>query len=151
MNSSKYSRTSNYEAKLNHRPYWKRKEPPYSHAFNKIPLSQFIKENESKSNYIDFANVNLKEMTKENFSSLIEKIISCLNKKEPDSSKEENTSRNIIPKEAVINIMQHGLSYYKSAPVINLLTNIKLGKESDKNNNEEFNCDDLIIFFLKKF
>ena len=150
MNSSKYSRTSNYEAKLNHRPYWKRKEPPYSHAFNKIPLSQFIKENESKSNYIDFANVNLKEMTKENFSSLIEKIISCLNKKEPDSSKEENTSKNIIPKEAVINIMQHGLSYYKSAPVINLLINLRNVKEVDKNDNDELNCDDLIIFFLKK-
>ena len=150
MNSSKYSRTSNYEAKLNHRPYWKRKEPPYSHAFYKIPLSQFIKENESKSNYIDFANVNLKEMTKENFSSLIEKIISCLNKKEPDSSKEENTSRNIIPKEAVINIMQHGLSYYKSAPVINLLINLRNVKEVDKNDNDELNCDDLIIFFLKK-
>ena len=150
MNSSKYSRTSNYEAKLNHRPYWKRKEPPYSHAFNKIPLSQFIKENESKSNYIDFANVNLKEMTKENFSSFIEKIISCLNKKEPDSSKEENTSKNIIPKEAVINIMQHGLSYYKSAPVINLLINLRNVKEVDKNDNDELNCDDLIIFFLKK-
>ena len=150
MNSSKYSRTSNYETKPSHRPYWKRKEPPYHHSFNIVPLSQFLKENNAKSNYIDFANINLKEMTKENFTSFIDKIISCLNKKEPESEKEESSPKNIISKEAVINIMQHGLSYYKSAPVINLLTNIKLGKESDKNNNEEFNCDDLIIFFLKK-
>ena len=150
MNSAKYSRTSNYETKSSHRPYWKRKEPPYHHSFNIVPLSQFLKENNAKSNYIDFANINLKEMTKENFTSFIDKIISCLNKKEPESEKEESSPKNIISKEAVINIMQHGLSYYKSAPVINLLTNIKLGKESDKNNNEEFNCDDLIIFFLKK-
>ena len=148
MNSSKFSRSSNYEPRSMHRPHWKRNDPPLpNYAYSITPLDQFLKENDRQSNYIPFANINLNELTKENFNSSIDKIISCLNKKEPESEKEESSPKNIISKEAVINIMQHGLSYYKSAPVINLLTNIKLGKESDKNNNEEFNCDDLIIFF----
>ena len=48
--------------------------------------------------------------------------------------------------------MHYGLSFYKSAPVINLLINIKNRKETEKSENEEdyYDCDDLIIFYLKR-
>ena len=150
MNSSKYSRSSNLEYKPSYKSYWKKKEPPYSHfSYNIPPLSEFLKENNAIVNYIDFANINLKELTKENFNASIDHIISCLNKSE--SKKEEDFNKK-ISKGAIINIMHYGLSFYKSAPVINLLINIKNRKETEKSENEEdyYDCDDLIIFYLKR-
>ena len=150
MNSSKFSRSSNYEPRSIHRPHWKRNDqtlPNYPYSIT--PLDQFLKENDCQSNYIPFAKINLNELTKESFNSSIDKIISCLNK--PDTKKEDETSpKNEISKEAIINIMHHGLSFYKSAPVINLLINIKNKREAEKLENYEYNCDDLIIFYLKR-
>ena len=151
MNSSKYSRTSNYEPKPMHRPYWKKKDTfliNYSHSTT--PLSQFVKENDSRSNYIDFADINLNELTKENFNSSIDKIISFLNKPEPKKEDEKTSFKNDISKEAIINIMHYGLCFHKSAPVINLLINIKNTKETEKAESDGYNCDDLIIFYLKR-
>ena len=125
MNSSKYSRYSSYETKPMYRAPWKRNESSVTNFNQNItPLSQFIKDNEDKSNYIEFAKINLNELTSENFNSHIEQIISYLNKNEP--KKDEEKLDRTIPIEAIINIMNKGLSFYKSAPVINLLINIKL-------------------------
>ena len=149
MNSSKYSRSSNLDQKSTYKSYWKKKDPSFSHfGYNIAPLSQFIQENNTKSNYIDFADIKLKEMTKENFNTSIEHIISCLNKSEP-KSEEENSTKN-ISKEAIINIMHLGLSFYKSAPVINLLINLNNRKEIENKENDEYDYDELIIFYLKK-
>ena len=149
MNSSKYSRSSNLDSKPAYKSYWKKKESPSSHYPYKIPsLSQFLKEKDSNSNYIDFANIKLNEMTRENFTTSIDKIISCLNK--PDSKKVEEKLSKQISKAAIINIMHIGLSFYKSAPVINLLINIKNIQENSKEEKDNYNCDDLIIFYLKK-
>ena len=116
MNSSKYSRTSNTEPKFTHRYPHKRKEPPISHfSDNILPLSQFIKEKNTSSNYISFANVKINEITKESFNSTIEHIISCLNKNEPKNDEEKNPYT--ISKEAIINLMKHGLAYYSTSPV----------------------------------
>lgn len=144
MNSSKYSRYSSYEAKPLYRSHWKRNDISISNFSQQVtPLPQFIKENEAKSNFIEFAEVKINEITQDNFNASIDHIISCLNKEE------EKPSKN-IKKEAIVNIMHLGLSYFKSAPVINLLINIKNKIENDKNENEEYNCDDFIIFYLKK-
>ena len=149
MNSSKYSRYSSYEAKPIYRSPWNRNESQISNfTSNKAPLSQFIKENDSKSNYIEFAKMNLNEITKENFNTYVEQIISCLNKNE--AKNEEEKLDKTIHVEAIINIMNKGLSFYKSAPVINLLINIKNKKDNDKSEDDEYNCDDLIIFYLKQ-
>ena len=148
MNSSKYSRYSSYETKPMYRPPWKRNESSVTNFNQNItPLSQFIKDNEDKSNYIEFAKINLNELTSENFNSHIEQIISYLNKNEP--KKDEEKLDRTIPIEAIINIMNKGLSFYKSAPVINLLINIKNKKDIEKADEEEYNCDDLILFYLK--
>ena len=150
MNSSKFSRSSNYEPRSMHRPHWKRNDPPLpNYAYTITPLDQFIKENDRQSNYIPFANINLNELTKENFNSSIDKIISCLNKVE-NKKEDKNSPKNEISKEAIVNIMHHGLSFYKSAPVINLLINIKNKREAEKSESNEYNCDDLIIFYLKR-
>ena len=148
MNSSKYSRYSSYETKPMYRAPWKRNESSVTNFNQNItPLSQFIKDNENKSNYIEFAKINLNELTSENFNSHIEQIISYLNKNEP--KKDEEKLDRTIPIEAIINIMNKGLSFYKSAPVINLLINIKNKKDIEKADEEEYNCDDLILFYLK--
>ena len=148
MNSSKYSRYSSYETKPMYRPPWKRNESSVTNFNQNItPLSQFIKDNEDKSNYIEFAKINLNELTSENFNSHIEQIISYLNKNEP--KKDEEKLDRTIPIEAIINIMNKGLSFYKSVPVINLLINIKNKKDIEKADEEEYNCDDLILFYLK--
>ena len=148
MNSSKYSRYSSYETKPMYRAPWKRNESSVTNFNQNItPLSQFIKDNEDKSNYIEFAKINLNELTSENFNSHIEQIISYLNKNEP--KKDEEKLDRTIPIEAIINIMNKGLSFYKSAPVINLLINIKNKKDIEKADEEEYNCDDLILFYLK--
>ena len=148
MNSSKYSRYSSYEIKPMYRAPWKRNESSVTNFNQNItPLSQFIKDNEDKSNYIEFAKINLNELTSENFNSHIEQIISYLNKNEP--KKDEEKLDRTIPIEAIINIMNKGLSFYKSAPVINLLINIKNKKDIEKADEEEYNCDDLILFYLK--
>ena len=148
MNSSKYSRYSSYETKPMYRPPWKRNESSVTNFNQNItPLSQFIKDNEDKSNYIEFAKINLNELTSENFNSHIEQIISYLNKNEP--KKDEEKLDRTIPIEAIINIMNKGLSFYKSAPMINLLINIKNKKDIEKADEEEYNCDDLILFYLK--
>ena len=145
MNSSKYSRYSSHDTKPLYRSHWKRSDISISNFSQQVTsLPQFIKENEAKSNFIEFAEVKINEITQDNFNASIEHIISCLNKTE-----EEKTSKN-IKKEAIVNIMHLGLSYFKSAPVINLLINIKNKTENDKNENEEYNCDDFIIFYLKK-
>ena len=149
MNSSKYSRYSSYETKPMYRAPWKRNESSVTNFNQNItPLSQFIKDNEDKSNYIEFAKINLNELTSENFNSHIEQIISYLNKNEP--KKDEEKLDRTIPIEAIINIMNKGLSFYKSAPVINLLINIKNKKDIEKADEEEYNCDDLILFYLKQ-
>ena len=149
MNSSKYSRMSNTEPKFTHRYPHKRKEPPISHfSDNILPLSQFIKEKNTSSNYISFANVKINEITKESFNSTVEHIISCLNKNEPKNDEEKNPYT--ISKEAIINLMKHGLAYYSTSPVINLLINIKNKQENDKVINDEYDCDELIIFYLKQ-
>ena len=148
MNSSKYSRYSSYETKPMYRAPWKRNESSVTNFNQNItPLSQFIKDNEDKSNYIEFAKINLNELTSENFNSHIEQIISYLNKNEP--KKDEEKLDRTIPIEAIINIMNKGLSFYKSAPMINLLINIKNKKDIEKADEEEYNCDDLILFYLK--
>ena len=148
MNSSKYSRYSSYEIKPMYRAPWKRNESSVTNFNQNItPLSQFIKDNEDKSNYIEFAKINLNELTSENFNSHIEQIISYLNKNEP--KKDEEKLDRTIPIEAIINIMNKGLSFYKSAPMINLLINIKNKKDIEKADEEEYNCDDLILFYLK--
>ena len=149
MNSSKYSRTSNTEPKFTHRYPHKRKELPISHfSDNILPLSQFIKEKNTSSNYISFANVKINEITKESFNSTVEHIISCLNKNEPKNDEEKNPYT--ISKEPIINLMKHGLAYYSTSPVINLLINIKNRQENDKVINDEYDCDELIIFYLKQ-
>ena len=149
MNSSKYSKYSSFDTKPLYRSHWKRNDISISN-FSRlvIPLPQFIKENESKSNYIEFAEVKINEMTQDNFNASIDHIISCLNKTE--TKKEEEKLPKNIKKEAIVNIMHQGLSYNKSAPVINLLINIKNKTENEKSENEEYNCDDFIIFYLKK-
>ena len=149
MNSSKFSRSSNYEPRSMYRPHWKRNDPPLpNYAYTITPLDQFLKENDRQSNYIPFVNINLNELTKENFNSSIDKIISCLNKVE-NKKEDKNSPKNEISKEAIVNIMHHGLSFYKSAPVINLLINIKNKREAEKSESNEYNCDDLIIISMK--
>ena len=79
MNSSKYSRSSNIEIERKYVPFWKRGEVSISHfSRSNIPISQFLEETDKKSNFIDFANIDLKNITQENFDNIIENIISSL-------------------------------------------------------------------------
>ena len=82
MNSSRYYKSSNIETERRYNSFWKKKDNNNTHFSRpNIPLSQFLEENDKKSNYIEFANVNLKKLSAENFNDFIENIISSLCKK----------------------------------------------------------------------
>ena len=149
MNSSRYPRSSNIEMERKYMPFWKRSDIAVTHFTHpNIPLSQFLEENDKRTNFIDFAKVDLKSIFSENFGDVIEKIISSLTKNEKENNdkiKDELT----IPKEAIINLMRYGLKYHKSAPIINLLICLSNSGEILKKNSD-WDYDDLIIFYLKQ-
>ena len=68
--------------------------------------------------------MNIDEITLETFTTSIERIISCLNEAKENSLIKVN-------KEAIIHLMHKGFTYYKSAPVINLLISMKNFKDND--------------------
>ena len=149
MNSSKYSRSSNIEIERKYVPYWKRGDVSISHfSRSNIPISQFLEENDKKSNFIDFANIDLKSITQENFDNIIESIISSLDIIEKEKS-DKNKKEISLSHEAIINLMKHGLDYHKSAPIINLLINLSNSSEISKKN-YDWDYDDLIIFYLRQ-
>jgi hypothetical protein len=146
MNSSKYSRSSNIEIERKYTPFWKRGDVSVSHfSRSNIPISQFLEENDKKSNFIDFANIDLKNITQENFDNIIENIISSLDIIEKEKN-DKNKNEISFSREAIINLMKHGLEYHKSAPIINLLIRLSNSSEYLKKN-DGWDYDDLIIFF----
>ena len=146
MNSSKYSRSSNIEMDKKYKSFWKRADMPISHFSRPtIPLSQFLEENNKKSNFIDFANVDIKNLSSENFNKVLENIISQLPKPDKEKKKEDS----FMSRELLFNLIKHGLMYYKSSPIINLFISMSnLNDNSLKMNDWDY--DDLIIFFLKQ-
>ena len=82
------------------------------------PISQFLEENDKKSNFIDFANIDLKNITQGNLDNIIENIISSLDIIEKEKN-DKNKNEISFSREAIINLMKHGLEYHKSAPIIN--------------------------------
>jgi pentatricopeptide repeat protein len=149
MNSSRYYKSSNIETERRYNSFWKKKDNNNTHFSRpNIPLSQFLEENDKKSNYIEFANVNLKKLSAENFNDFIENIISSLCKKEPGETEEEKKT---ITREALFNLMKHGLIYHKSAPIMNLLISLNSSAENQNQRKyKEFDYDDYIIFYLKQ-
>ena len=154
MNSVKYSKSSNIEVERKHKPYWKRKDMNNSpFPLPNVPLLKFLEENNKKSNFIKLANINLNDILKDNFKNTLENIISKLTTSTQEKS-DQNTNEEYvdIPREALLNIMKHGLIYNMSAPVVNFLISLnnlnftnKIRKKED-----DYDYDDLIIFFLKK-
>ena len=149
MNSSKYKRTSNLDFKKSHKSQYNRAPPQrYHHHYDYHsisfpPLSQYLQEHSQKSNLIEFAKVNIDEITLETFTTSIERIISCLNEAKENSLIKVN-------KEAIIHLMHKGFTYYKSAPVINLLISMKNFKDNDKIDIKDCDFDDMIIYYLKQ-
>ena len=130
MSSTKYRRSSNQDFQKRHKSYWNHQDPPkyhhYKHHSTPFPtLTQYLQEHSKKSNLIEFADVKIDEITLETFSTSIDKIISRLNETKENSLIKVN-------KEAVIHLIHKGFTYYKSAPVINLLITMKNCKESQK-------------------
>ena len=153
MNSTKYSKSSNIDVERKHKSYWKRTDMNISHfSRQNTPVSQFLEENNKKSNFITFANIDLKKISSENFNRTIENIISFLNKSNPDKPEKIIDEENInISREALLNLMKHGLNYGKSAPIINLLISLKTFTENSKSTKiKDYDCDDLIIFYFKQ-
>ena len=63
MNSSRYPRSSNIEMERKYMPFWKRSDIAVTHFTHpNIPLSQFLEENDKRTNFIDFAKVDLKTL-----------------------------------------------------------------------------------------
>jgi hypothetical protein len=154
MNSVKYSKSSNIEIERKHKPYWKRKDMNNSpFPLPNVPLLKFLEENNEKSNFIKFANINLNDIRQDNFKNTLESIISKLTASTQEKS-DQNTNEEYvdIPREALLNIMKHGLIYNMSAPVVNFLislNNLNFSNEIRKKE-DDYDYDDLIIFFLKK-
>ena len=147
MNSSKYSKSSNLDQERKYKSFWKRKDiNNFHYSRSNIPLSQFLEENNKKSSFITCANLEINKITSENFSKTIESIISILSK--PDSEKTEEEKSNIT-REAIFNLMKHGLIYCKSAPIINLLICLS-NKTQTQKKYKEFDYDDYIIFYMKQ-
>ena len=154
MNSVKHSKSSKNQIERKHKPFWKRKEKSLSlFPLQNEPLSKYLEENNEKSNFICFANINLNDVCKDNFKITLENIISKLIiSTQENQNKMENGEYFNIPKEALLNIIKHGLLYNMSSPVVNfliLLNNLDSPNEIIKKD-EYCNYDDLIIFFLKK-
>ena len=149
MNSSRYYKCSNIETERRYNSFWKKKDTNNTHFSRpNIPLSQFLEENDKKSNYIEFANADLKKLSPENFDKFIENIISSLCKKEPGEAEE---NKNSITREALFNLMKHGLIYHKSAPIMNLLISLNSSAENQNQRKyKDFDYDDYIIFYLKQ-
>ena len=148
MSSTKYRRSSNQDFQKRHKSYWNHQDPPkyhhYKHHSTPFPtLTQYLQEHSKKSNLIEFADVKIDEITLETFSTSIDKIISCLNETKENSLIKVN-------KEAVIHLIHKGFTYYKSAPVINLLITMKNCKESQKIEVKNCDFDDMIIYYLKQ-
>ncbi len=149
----KFPKSSNIELERKYKGSWKRADTKISHfSHPNMPLFQFLEENNKKSNFITFADIDIKKITSENFDKIIENIISSLPKAFPEkkgkSIDEENTN---IPREALLNLIKHGLIYSKSFPIIKLL--ISLSESSEGFNpikNCEIDYNDLIIFYLKQ-
>ena len=154
MNSKKYPKSSNNELERKYRVFWKRNDMNISSfPYKNIPLSQFLEENNKKSNFINFANIDLNTISKDNFKKILETLISKLTSTTQENSDKISTEEYpYIPREALLNIMKKGLIYNNSAPVINLLislNNINYSIEM-RRKDMEYDCDDLIIFFMKK-
>ena len=149
MNSSRYYKSSNIGTERGYNSFWKRKDIIHTHFSRSYkPLSQFLEENDKKSNFIDFANVDLKKLSSENFNNFIENIITFRHKQVIGETEEEDKT---ITREALFNLMKHGLLYNKSCPIINLLISLKYSTESQRKRKEkEFDYDDYIIFYLKQ-
>ena len=153
MNSTKYSKSSKIDVERKCKSYWKRTDMNISHfSRQNTPISQFLEENNKKSNFITFANIDIKKISSENFNRIIENIISFLDKPNPEKPEkiidEENAN---ISRETLLNLMKDGLKFNKSAPIINLLISLKNYTESSKKNKiNDFDYDDLIIFYLKQ-
>ena len=148
MSSSKYKRSSNLDFKKSHKSHWKHSEPAKFHHYSHhstpfLSLSQYLQEHFNKSNLMEFANIKIDDITIETFNTSIEQIISCLN-----DAKEKSLI--IVNKEAVIHLIHKGFTYYKSAPVINLLINMKYCKDSEKIEIKDCDFDDMIIYYLKQ-
>ena len=140
MNSSRYPR-------YNH--YWKKEDysKPRYQKLN-IPLTQFLDENDTKSNIIEFSQVDLRKITMDNLAKSIDDIISSLSN-EP-KEKLLKILEESLKKETLIGLMKHGLKYFKSYPIIKLLLHlINLSEKYAKNVNCT-NYDDLLIVFLSK-
>ena len=145
MNSSKHSKSSNIDIEKRYKSFWKRKDIANNHFSRpNVPLSQFLEENG-----INFAKFDLKKLSSENFTEVIENITSSLYKINPEKADEENIT---ITREALLNLMKHGLLYYKGAPIINLLISLtSTAQYQNQGRNKDFlDYDDYIIFYLKR-
>ena len=150
MNSTKYSRSSNIEMDKKHKSFWKRTDKSISHFPRpNIPLSQFLEENNKKSNFINFANIDIKKLTSENFNKIIEKVITQLPKLNQGKNEFEKIEDNYLTRELLFNLIKHGLMYCKSAPIIKLFISLSNSNDNFKKLND-WDYDDLIIFFLKQ-
>ena len=152
MNSEKYSRSTKIDVERKTKHFWKRADMSITHFTRKIPLTQFLEDNNKKSNLINVTNFSfdLKNISSQNFNRIIENIISSLPKSDSEKVGKILDEENInISREALLYLMKHGLIYHKSAPIINLLICLGKAYENTKKNND-LNYDDLIIFYLKQ-
>ena len=152
MNSEKYSKSTKIDIERKTKHFWKRADMPITHFTRKIPLTQFLEENNKKSNLVNVTNFSfdLKNISSQNFNRIIENIISSLPKSDSEKVGKILDEENInISREALLYLMKHGLIYHKSAPIINLLICLGNAYENTKKNND-LNYDDLIIFYLKQ-
>ena len=152
MNSTKFSKSSNIELERKYKGFWKRTDTKISHFSRpNMTLSQFLEENNKKSNFITFADVDINKITSENFNRIIENIISSLPKASQEKvEKSIDEEKNHITREALLNLMKHGLIYFKSFPIIKLLISLSEVTEiTNTKKNYLIDYDDLIIFYLK--
>ena len=153
MNSAKYPRTSNIETERKYTSFWKRSEMSISHFSRpNMSLSQFLEENNKKSNFIKFtnANIDLKKITPENFDKIIDIIITNIPKIEPEKKDKTIEDENLnLSRETILYLMKYGLIYHRSAPIISLLITLSNSNDNTKKNND-WDYDDLIIFYLKQ-
>ena len=138
MNSEKYSRSTKIDIERKTKHFWKRADMSITHFTRKIPLTQFLEENNKKSNLINVTNFSfdLKNISSQNFNRIIENIISSLPKSDSEKVGKILDEENInISREALLYLMKHGLIYHKSAPIINLLICLGKAYENTKKNN----------------
>ena len=153
MNSTKFPKSSNIELERKYKGFWKRSEAKISHFSRpNIPMSQFLEENNKKSNFIVFADVDINKITSENFDRIIENIISSIPKTSQEKPEKNIVEENdIITREALLNLIKHGLIYSKSFPIIKLLISLSEASEAlNHPTNFEIDYNDLIIFYLKQ-